>query len=261
MRVTPAQIDCLWHQPEVNRERLTQLFDTLSGQTDLIVLPEMFTSGFTQFPEKIHQEDSTIQWMQQQAARCDSAIVGSVAVELETTTASDQSVYVNRLIFVEPDGNYHKYDKVHLFTMADEHRRYQAGNTRKVIEYRGWRILLTICYDLRFPVFCRNQNDYDMMLCVANWPSSRRNHWRSLLQARAIENQAYVIGVNRVGVDGNGLQYSGDSMVLDMQGQPLFDGQNKGEILPTIAFDQKALKNYREQFPAWQDADSFTLSL
>lgn len=260
IRVTVAQINCLWHRPDANRQYLAELFSEVAGKTDLIVLPEMFTSGFTQFPEKVDSQYS-IEWMQQQAERCNAAIVGSLAVELPAADEMDSSDFVNRLVFVEPSGVYHYYDKVHLFTMADEHKRYRAGNERKLIHYQGWRILPIICYDLRFPVFCRNQNDYDLMLCVANWPFARRLHWRSLLQARAIENQAYVVGVNRVGTDGNGLQYNGDSMVISMQGEHLFDGQAGKEALVTVALEQEALKQYRDKFPVWQDADGFTLSL
>ena len=259
LRVTPAQVDCLWHKPEENRQRLAQLFLAISGKTDLIVLPEMFTSGFTQFPEAVNCQSPTIEWMQAQAARHNTAIAGSIAVQTQAASDGTKASYVNRLVFVEPSGEYHTYDKVHLFTMADEQLRYQPGNERKVIEYRGWRILLTICYDLRFPVFCRNQNDYDLMLCVANWPEARRVHWRALLQARAIENQGFVIGVNRVGTDGNGLHYTGDSMVVDMLGEHLFDGSTGIETLPVVNLDKKALEVYREQFPAWQDADNFKL--
>lgn len=261
LRVVPAQVDCRWHDPEANRQRLASLFATITTQADLIILPEMFTSGFTQFPETIDSQTPTLQWMQEQAVIHNTAISGSVAVEIQPATVDNKAIYTNRLLFVEPNGQYHSYDKIHLFSMAGEQFRYQAGNERKVIEYRGWRILLTVCYDLRFPVFCRNQNDYDLMLCVANWPQSRRLHWRSLLQARAIENQAYVVGVNRVGTDGNGLEYSGDSMVVSMNGQHLFDTQSGEEVLPVVTIEKKALDDYRDQFPAWKDADAFTLSL
>lgn len=262
LRITAAQVDCAWHQPEANRQRLSKLLANVAGATDLILLPEMFTSGFTLFPESFDGEAESLRWMQEQANSLNAAIAGSLAFQIaEPSETLSTPNYVNRFIFVEPSGNHHYYDKVHLFKMGDEHKRYQAGGERKIIEYRGWRILLTVCYDLRFPVFCRNQNDYDLMCCVANWPSSRRLHWRSLLQARAIENQAYVAGVNRVGVDGKDLHYGGDSMVLDMKGEPLFDGGDGRESISTVALDYAALTRYREQFPAWQDADAFTLSL
>lgn len=259
MRVTPLQLNLIWHQPAANRAHIASCIKDLAHKTDLIVLPEMFTSGFTQFPEDINQQDSTIEWMQTQAAASGAAIVGSLAFEKALAGVAEQAPFVNRMVFVEPNGDVHTYDKVHLFRMAGEHKRYQAGTGRKVIAYRDWRILLTVCYDLRFPVFCRNQNDYDMMLCVANWPAARRMHWRSLLQARAIENHAYVIGVNRVGIDGNGLEYSGDSMVLDMKGEYLFDGAGGKESHSTVLLDKQTLCDYRESFPVWQDADPFTL--
>ena len=279
LRVTLVQTALCWLDPVANRQQLEEKFLALKGKTDLIVLPEMFTSGFTVEPEIMQDVNGTVAWLQAQAQFLGAAITGSVACDLKdqdiigNETASknisgnlvgniggdNKPRFVNRMLFVTPQGEMFNYDKVHLFKMADEHKRYQAGNERCVINYMGWRILLTVCYDLRFPVFCRNRNDYDMMLCVANWPKARAYHWRSLLIARAIENQAFVVGVNRVGTDGNGLEYSGDSLAIDYLGELLVDKPN--EWVETLVFDPQALVDYRQRFRAWEDADDFALKI
>ena len=257
LRVSLVQTDLVWHDPAANLKQLASTLAPLAEETDLIVLPEMFTSGFTTHPETVADGHIATRWLIDQAARLKAAITGSIACQVEA--AADQPAFVNRLLFVTPEGEVMHYDKVHLFRMADEHKRYQAGGQRTIINYCGWRLLLTVCYDLRFPVFCRNQNDYDGMVCVANWPAVRRHHWRSLLQARAIENQAYVFGVNRVGIDGNDLSYSGDSLAIDFSGETLID--QEGEWLKTVTASQSRLQQYRDRFPAWKDADTFSLSL
>jgi predicted amidohydrolase len=279
LRVTLVQTALCWLDPVANRQQLEEKFLALKGKTDLIVLPEMFTSGFTVEPEIMHDANGSVAWLQAQAQFLGAAITGSVACDLKdqgvigNETASknisgnlvgniggdNKPRFVNRMLFVTPQGEMFNYDKVHLFKMADEHKRYQAGNERCVINYMGWRILLTVCYDLRFPVFCRNRNDYEMMLCVANWPKARAYHWRSLLIARAIENQAFVVGVNRVGTDGNGLEYSGDSLAIDYLGELLVDKPN--EWVETLVFDPQALVDYRQRFRAWEDADDFALKI
>ena len=271
LRTTLVQTDLSWLDPVANRQMLEEKFLALKGKTDLIVLPEMFTSGFTIEPEMMGDTNGTVAWMRAQAKLLGAAITGSVACDLslqdanvsesaaENISHNNKPRFVNRMLFVTPQGDFFQYDKVHLFKMADEHKRYQPGNERCVITYKGWRILLTVCYDLRFPVFCRNKNDYDLMLCVANWPSARAHHWRSLLMARAIENQAYVVGVNRVGKDGNGLDYSGDSLAIDFLGKLLVDKPN--EWVETLVFDQQALTAYRQRFRAWEDADEFLINM
>jgi predicted amidohydrolase len=270
LRTTLVQTDLSWLDPVANRQMLEEKFLALQGKTDLIVLPEMFTSGFTIEPERMNDTNGTVAWMQAQAKLLGAAITGSVACDLslqdanvsesaaENISDNNKPRFVNRMLFVTPQGDCFQYDKVHLFKMADEHKRYQAGNERCVITYKGWRILLTVCYDLRFPVFCRNKNDYDLMLCVANWPSGRAHHWRSLLIARAIENQTYVVGVNRVGKDGNGLDYSGDSLAINFLGELLVDKPN--EWVETLVFDQQMLTAYRQRFRAWEDADEFVIN-
>ncbi len=257
LRVSLVQTDLVWHQPETNRSRLADKLTTLAGHTDLIVLPEMFTSGFTTEPDELSDQlehSPTLEWMIEQAKHTDAAVTGSTVFK---TPAGN----TNRMWFVTPDADVHFYDKVHLFRMAGEDKRYNPGNSRVIVQYRDWKILLTVCYDLRFPVFCRNRNDYDLMLCVASWPSVRRLPWRSLLQARAIENLAYVAGVNRVGEDGKGWHYSGDSLMIDYQGQLLDDQPQNIEFIATYSLHKADLEQFRAEFPAWMDADDFDLRL
>lgn len=251
LKISLIQTPLDWQQPESNRNRLAELMAPLAGQTDLIVLPEMFTTGFTMEPEAVAEPMSgpTLAWLRDQAAALGAAVCGSVVIE-------DQG-YRNRLLFVTPDGAVEHYDKRHLFRMANEHQYYVAGDSRKVIEYKGWRILPQVCYDLRFPVWCRNRNDYDLALFVANWPAPRRNAWRTLLLARAIENQCYVAGVNRIGEDGKGLEYSGDSLLVDPKGQALLDAPAGEAFVKTGTLYAEDLRQFRDNFPAWQDADAF----
>ena len=257
LRVSLVQTDLIWCDPAANLQQLAEKIKPLTGITDLVLLPEMFTSGFIQEPDVLadtdrKQDKLTCQWLIEQAAVTNAAICGSAALAVDDG-------FVNRLLMATPAGDIFHYDKVHLFKMGGEHKRYRAGSTRQVIPYRNWRFLLTVCYDLRFPVFCRNRNDYDVMLCVANWPASRRHHWRSLLTARAIENQAYVLGVNRVGVDGKGLEYSGDSMAIDCLGNYLIDGEVNRPWVQTTTLQAALLTEQRKKFPVWQDADHFTM--
>ncbi|MFT6791417.1 MAG: omega-amidase [Cellvibrionaceae bacterium] len=258
LRTSLVQTSLFWHQPETNRQSLQQKLLPLRNQTDVVILPEMFTSGFTTCPEDLANGSHTIDWLSRQARVLNAAIVGSVATAVDTGAAGKVR-YVNRLWFVPPQGEFFYYDKVHLFRMGNEHRRYQTGQQRTVVEFRGWRLLLIICYDLRFPVFCRNRQDYDAIICVANWPASRALHWRTLLQARAIENQSYVLGVNRVGIDGQNISYIGDSLAVAPRGELLID--QPGEWVRTVELNGEDLCDYRQQFPAWQDADAFDLHL
>lgn len=266
LQLAVVQPDLIWLDPEANLTHIDQLLSTLfsdDSSVDLIVLPEMFTSGFTAKPEQLYpnseNQQTAVLWMQQQAKKYQAAVTGSVACEIEP------NCFVNRLFFVFPDGEYQYYDKSHLFQMGGEHKRYSQGKERVVVEYRQWRFLLTICYDLRFPVFCRNQKkddgvEYDVMVNVANWPVQRRHPWRTLLQARAIENQAFVIGANRVGVDGKGLAYQGDSLVIDPLGKIMADGGDGTEQVLSIHLSFDQLLDIRQSFPVWKDADFFQLS-
>ena len=220
LRITGIQAELTWENPDENRARLAALMSAAPA-SDLYVLPEMFTTGFTMNPEA-HAEPfpgPSTGWMQEQAARFNAAIVGSISTRVD-------GQFFNRLIWVDASGRTEWYDKAHLFSLAGEEKHYSPGTRRAIIEYRGWKILPLICYDLRFPEWARNtwretHCDYDLLLYVANWPDRRIDAWDALLRARAIENQAFVCGVNRVGVDGNGVMHSGHSAIYQPDGSPL----------------------------------------
>jgi omega-amidase len=255
LRVALVQTDLEWQAAEHNRKLLEALIRPLAGTTDLVILPEMFTSAFAMGRGAIAEEHPgpTLAWMQRMAAELGAALTGSIA-------ATENGNRYNRLLFVKPDGSCIHYDKKHLFRMLGEDQRYAAGNSKVLVEWRGWRILPQVCYDLRFPVWNRytQAEPYDLLLFVANWPAPRNHHWRTLLQARAIENLAWVAGVNRIGRDGNNLDYLGHSAVVDPQGnETLQAGAAAGVYTATLSL--KALKQWRETFPAWMDADKFTL--
>ena len=262
LRIALVQTEILWCQPERNRQRLSERLAPLAGQVDLVVLPEMFTSGFqASAAETVEEmEGATVTWMRQQACWLDAVVTGSLPIRTE------QGI-VNRLVWVRPDQQLEFYDKRHLFRYAGEHQQYKSGSARLVTTWRGWRILPLICYDLRFPVFCRNRYqltlpqcyDYDLQLVVANWPSSRAQAWRTLLRARAIENQCYVAGVNRVGQDGLGLHYGGDSAVITMVGETQIEMGSSAQVVTTV-LDRHELRQARERFPVLLDADAFTLA-
>ena len=262
LRISLVQGATRWHDPAGNRDYYAGLMAPLRGATDLVLLPETFTSGFSN--EAIHNaetmEGPTVDWLRGQSRAIDAAITGSVQLR------TGEGVF-NRLFFATPDGGLEHYDKRHLFRYAKEHERYAAGRERLTVEWKGWRICPLVCYDLRFPVYSRNRFDverpealdYDLLLYVANWPAARAQAWKTLLPARAIENLCYVAGLNRVGVDGNGLAYSGDSVVLDFMGAPLLSmGDEEGVATTTIRGD--ALLGHRERFPAMLDGDAFTLA-
>jgi len=256
LQTTLIQAPLHWHQPEKNREMFTALMAPLQGRTELIILPEMFTTGFTMAPEEVAEPEQgpTEQWLIEQAALLGAAICGSVAI-------STAEGFVNRMLFVTPEGEVQHYDKRHLFRMGGEHNHYQAGQARKVFNYRGWRILPLICYDLRFPVFSRNRDDYDLLICVANWPQARRQPWRILAQARAVENLCYVAAVNRCGSDANGLSYSGDSLLVDFSGEKKIDYPAGDTFVASATLDLSALQTFRQGFPANLDGDQFTIEL
>lgn len=252
LTVTLIQCELVWEAPEDNRRQITALIEGLSDPGDLIVLPEMFTTGFSMnaLGNAEDPDGDTERWLLELASTHDCAITGSIAVREE------EGVY-NRMLFATAQG-LHRYDKRHLFRMAGEDKRYRSGHSRVVVPWRGWRINLQVCYDLRFPVFCRNQNDYDLQLFVANWPARRSYHWRQLLIARAIENQACVVGVNRIGSDANGLQYAGDSLAIAGDGEILLDLQDRNETAQ-LTLSAARLMDYREAFPCHLDADAFAL--
>lgn len=251
LKITVLQQPLEWMDGAANLRFFDELLAGIDGR-DLIILPEMFTTGFAMEAAKSSlPEAQVVSWLQAKAKAAHAMVAGSAALQTEKGA-------VNRLLLVEPNGTVHHYDKRHLFRMAGEHEHYLAGERREVIEWRGWRILPQVCYDLRFPVFSRNQNDYDLALYVANWPAPRALHWQALLQARAIENQAYVAGCNRVGTDGNGHQYSGDSRIISPQGEILAAGEPHQPARLDADLSLEKVREYRETFPAWRDADSFS---
>jgi predicted amidohydrolase len=250
LKITLLQQPLVWRDGAENLHQFDNLLPTITGR-DLIVLPEMFTTGFAMDAgESALPEKDVIDWLYRWANENNALIGGSVALRIGKTA-------VNRFLFVEPSGKVHAYDKRHLFRMAGEHLHYQAGKRREIFEWRGWRILPQICYDLRFPVWSRYQQDYDLALYVANWPEARRHHWQTLLTARAIENQVYVAGCNRVGEDGNNLKYSGDSLIISPQGETLASAEPHQAARLDAELSLENLQSYRSAFPAWQDADSF----
>jgi len=242
------------NDPEANLTAYETLLDQAHGH-DLVVLPEVFTTGFSAQAREYAEEEGgrVYHWLTDWAHRLQAVITGSVVIQ-------EEGQYYNRLIWMRPDGSYQHYDKRHLFRMAGEHKRYAMGVERRVFELKGWRILPMICYDLRFPVWSRNRGDYDLALYVANWPAARALHWQRLLQARAIENLSYVLGVNRIGQDEKGQAYQGDSAVYGPAGEPLVEaGSAKGCFSSTLK--GKALLDYRSRFPADLDADDFSLKI
>ncbi len=251
LKITVLQQPLEWMDGAANLRFFDELLAGIDGR-DLIILPEMFTTGFAMEAAKSSlPEAQVVSWLQAKAKVAHAMVAGSAALQTEKGA-------VNRFLLVEPNGTVHHYDKRHLFRMAGEHEHYLAGERREIIEWRGWRILPQVCYDLRFPVFSRNQNDYDLALYVANWPAPRALHWQALLQARAIENQAYVAGCNRVGTDGNGHQYSGDSRIISPQGEILAAGEPHQPARLDADLSLEKVREYREKFPAWRDADSFS---
>ena len=231
-----VQAELAWHDIGANIARFDTLLSPLAGKVDLIALPEMFTTGFTMKPSEVaegmdgHAAAALRRW----AKKLNAHVTGSAVIR-------EAGRYYNRLLWARPDGTVEHYDKRHLFRMANEQQHYAAGSRRLIVELKGWRICPMICYDLRFPVWSRNWGDYDVLLYVANWPQRRAHAWSTLLKARAIENLAYVVGVNRIGKDGNGATYAGDSVALDFLGQPL-SSEGGGDRVETAVFDFESLR-------------------
>lgn len=251
MKITLLQRDIAWADPEENRRRCERAIKAL-GPADLIVLPEMFSTGFATSPAGIAEKEpcQSLRWMQEIAQERGCAVAGSVALETEGR-------FVNRFYFVKPDTTFVFYDKHHLFTYSGEDKSYTAGQERVIVEHCGVRIRLLVCYDLRFPVWCRN-NGYDLALFVASWPTSRVDAWTTLLKARAIENQCYVVGVNRTGKD-PACAYCGCSMAADPYGKVIADCGRDAECAAEAEIDMEKLAAFRKKFPVLNDADAFTL--
>ncbi len=249
------QAETFWHDAAANREMFTDLLAKLPSEAEIAVLPEMFTTGFSMASSEIAEtmDGETVGWMKAQAGDHNRVICGSVVIE-------EGGDYFNRFLWVEPAGRVIHYDKRHCFRMAGEHEHYAPGSGQVLIEFKGWRIRPLVCYDLRFPVWLRNRNDYDLLLCVANWPSARQHAWRSLAIARAIENLAYVAAVNITGVDGNDVAYAGGTAVFDAEGRTMAEAGDETETI-TVSLTPEDLMGYRERFPAWMDADDFQLDV
>ncbi len=253
LRIALLQSSLYWEDARMNRQMFAWKIRDLGGEADLIVLPEMFSTGFTMEPGHVAEDPGgpTTTWMQELAHETGAAITGSLDIK-------ENGAYFNRLLWVEPSGHIQHYNKRHLFGMTGEDKAYQAGKDRLIVEWKGWRICPMICYDLRFPVWCRNDDAYDLLLFVANWPEPRRQHWQQLLRSRAIENLAFVAGVNRLGKDENGLVYVGDTALIDYRGETLVSSAHAETTLQaTIQLDD--LISWRARFPFLDDRDAFTL--
>ena len=253
LKVTLIQTHLHWENPVANRSHLQERINTIQEETNLIVLPEMFTTGFSMDAETLAEtmQGETVQWLKRLAQEKEAAICGSMII-------TENSQYYNRFIFVTPNGDIQYYDKRHTFNMAGEGEVYECGNELVIIAYLGWRLSLQVCYDLRFPVFARNTGSYDVLLYVANWPKARVAAWDALLKARAIENMSYAIGVNRIGLDGNGLEYVGHSGVYDVLGDEIAFAKAKPKNL-TVNLSKNHIETTRAKLPFLQDRDDFRL--
>lgn len=254
LNVTIVQSDLLWHEAAGNRERFTATIDKLKDPTDLIVLPEMFTTGFSMHAPELAEtmDGESIAWLRETAARHNASVCGSLII-------SEQGKYFNRFVCASPSGELHSYDKRHLFRLADEQNHYAPGSEFVTFAIDDFRICPLVCYDLRFPVWSRNRDCYDLLLYVANWPSRRHRAWETLLRARAIENLCYVAGVNRVGKDGNDIPYRGGSAIIDYLGNDLANlGDRAGAATVELNLDE--LTSFRERFAFHKDADKFAIS-
>jgi len=270
LKITIIQSNLHWENRAENLKMFSEKIAAVKEQTDLIVLPEMLTTGFSMEAKKLFDsmQGETMQWMKVESKKKNCVITGSFICEEENN-------YYNRLIWMRPDGSYECYDKRHLFRMAEEDKHYTAGKNKLIVELNGWKICPLVCYDLRFPVWSRNRlgvrseelgamsglssPDYDLLIYVANWPERRAHPWKTLLLARAIENQCYVIGVNRVGEDGNQIAYSGDSAVINAKGEIICKTKAHEESIETVELNYDELADFRKQFPVFLDVDDFKL--
>lgn len=254
LHVSFIQTNLAWENPTANLAMFSEKIKAISEQTDLIILPEMFTTGFSMTPEKWAEKEAgiSVQWMQKMANEKNCVITGSLIIE-------EDGNYFNRLFWVSPNGSFKTYNKRHLFSLAGEENHYTAGNERVIVELKGFKIMPLICYDLRFPVWSRNDVGYDLALYVANWPERRAFYWSQLLVARAIENQTYVIGVNRVGKDGNAIYHSGDSVCLDPLGGMIAEAKSGTDEVVTVTLSKNTIERVRSNFKFLNDMDDFTV--
>ncbi len=284
LKVSIVQSDVIWENPERNRKMFSEKILQIKEKTDLIILPEMFNSGFTMNPEAVAENENgkTILWMKKMAIKKKCVVTGSLIIKEEKRIKNKINVfYYNRLIWQNPDGTTEIYNKKHLFRFANEHKKYSPGKEKLIVEInkekrngRGWKICPMICYDLRFPVWCRNSPNkinnngkktgtgglYELLIFVASWPGHRSYAWKTLLKARAIENQCYVIGVNRIGTDGNGISYSGDSVVINPMGETISKTKAFQNSVETVTLSANTIEEWRKNFPAWMDSDAFDFS-
>ncbi|MFT4595645.1 MAG: omega-amidase [Bacteroidia bacterium] len=257
IRVTVCQVNIGWQAKKQNLARYSELISHLKGETDIIVFPETFTTGFSMKNPELSEEMAglTVEWMKAQSVKLNADVVASFICK------EDGKLY-NRFVWARPNGSLDYYNKRHLFSFANEDALFTAGTERKIFDRDGWKMMPQVCYDLRFPVFSRNlkSDRYDVLFYIANWPKARASAWKSLLVARAHENQCYVVGVNRVGADGNGIEYQGDSMVISPKGEVLAHLE-ENEALETVALNWGELSSFRDKFRPLNDADNFELSL
>jgi omega-amidase len=254
LNIALIQANLLWENTQGNLNYFDKKIESISSDIDVVVLPEMFSTGFSMNPTSLFEtmDGVSISWMQKTALKRQLAVVGSLIIK-------ESDTYYNRLIFILPNGEIHTYDKRHLFTYGGEDKVYSSGNKRLTVEYKGWRICPMICYDLRFPVWSRNSDEYDILIFIANWPKPRISAWDTLLKARAIENMCYTIGVNRVGVDGNNLEYIGHSQAIDMLGEEMIHIDNENETVFEVHLDKNKLNESRNRFGFLNDKDSFSI--
>ncbi len=254
LNIAIIQADLVWEDIGKNLKMLDEKINSTQADVDLFILPEMFSTGFTMNAKKLAEPTNgpTLNWMKKMAREMSAAVTGSVIIK-------EGMDYFNRLYFVFPDTTFEIYDKHHTFTLAKEHETYTPGTERLIVKYKGWKICPLVCYDLRFPVWARNTEDYDLLIYVANWPKTRIHAWDVLLQARAIENMTYCAGVNRTGLDGNNFEYTGHSAVFDSLGKALFDQETEAEFTKVVTLDKKHLSETRNKLKFLQDRDKFTL--
>lgn len=253
MKIAIFQTALIWQEPENNRNLIEKYLHSCKDTFDLLILPEMFTTGFTMTPSEIAEsmDGTTIQWLKNLARDKKIAVTGSLIVK-------EQEQFYNRLVFIFPDGTLEWYDKRHLFSLAGEEKVYTKGKEKRIIEYKDWKICPLICYDLRFPVFSRNVEAYDLLIYVANWPKPRINAWNALLKARAIENMVYTVGVNRIGTDANQLEYTGSSQVVDYLGNEILNAQEEQGIF-VVEIDKEDMLETRKKLNFLNDRDVFQI--
>ncbi len=259
LTITLIQSNLFWEDKKANLEMFQQKIESIKEKTEIVILPEMFSTGFSMKPELFAEkmDGETVKWMRRISAEKKIILTGSVMIE-------DNGKYFNRLIWMLPNDEYGIYDKRHLFAYADEHDHYTAGNKKLIASVKGWKINLQVCYDLRFPVWARQspgseENQYDLLINVANWPERRSVAWKTLLRARAIENQCYVVGVNRVGEDGDKILYNGDSTIIDPLGEIIYE-KNAEEDIFTYTLEKEKVAETRNHYPFWKDADDFIIT-